>query len=67
MLPREQALGCNIFKAYPFASESQRELNESPEYVREHKQPHTMPLTRYDLLRPAAGGGFEQCYRRITP
>ncbi|UOQ74894.1 PAS domain-containing protein [Hymenobacter cellulosilyticus] len=67
MLGREQAVGRNIFDAYPSAPESQRDLNESHEYVRQHKQPHTMPLTRYDLLRPEAeGGGFEQRYWRIT-
>jgi len=67
MLPREQGVGRNIFTAYPSAPESQRELNESHEYVRQHKQPHTMPVTRYDLLRPEAeGGGFEQRYWQIT-
>ncbi|MBC6698967.1 PAS domain-containing protein [Hymenobacter puniceus] len=67
MLPREQAMGRNIFEAYPSAPESQRDLSESHEYVRQHKQPHTMPLTRYDLQRPAhQGGGTEERYWRIT-
>jgi PAS domain S-box-containing protein len=67
MLPRDQAVGRNIFDAYPSAPESQRELDASHEYVRQHKQPHTMPVTRYDLLRPDAdGGGFEQRYWEIT-
>jgi PAS domain S-box-containing protein len=67
MLPREQAVGRNIFAAYPSAPESQRELDESHEYVRQHKQPHTMPVMRYDLLRPEAeGGGFETRYWQIT-
>jgi PAS domain S-box-containing protein len=67
MLLREQAVGRNIFVAYPSAPESQRELHESHEYVRTHRQPHTMPVTRYDLLRPEAeGGGFEPRYWQIT-
>jgi PAS domain S-box-containing protein len=67
MLPREQSAGRNIFEAYPSAPESQRELDESHEHVRRHKEPHTMPLMRYDLLRPEAeGGGFETRYWRIT-
>jgi PAS domain S-box-containing protein len=67
MLPREQSAGRNIFEAYPSAPESQRELNESHEYVRRHRQPHTMPVMRYDLLRPEVeGGGFEQRYWQIT-
>ncbi|GAB3310012.1 PAS domain-containing protein [Hymenobacter tenuis] len=67
MLPREQAVGRNIFAAYPSAPESQQELNESQEFVRVHRQPHTMPVMRYDLLRPEAeGGGYQQRYWRIT-
>ncbi|QIX61461.1 PAS domain-containing protein [Hymenobacter sp. BT18] len=67
MLNREQAVGRNIFEAYPSAPKSQQELNDSHDYVRQHKQPHTMPVMRYDLLRPEAeGGGYEQRYWRIT-
>jgi PAS domain S-box-containing protein len=67
LLPREQAVGRNIFDAYPSAPESQRALFESHEHVRQHKQPHTMPLTRYDLERPAElGGGTEERYWQIT-
>ncbi|OGX89238.1 hypothetical protein BEN47_07510 [Hymenobacter lapidarius] len=64
---REQALGQNIFAAYPSAPESQRDLDASLEHVRRHLAPHTMPLLRYDLERPAAlGGGTEQRYWQIT-
>jgi len=67
LLPREQAVGRNIFEAYPSAPESQQALFESHEFVRQHKQPHTMPLTRYDLDRPTElGGGTEERYWQIT-
>ncbi len=64
LLPREQAVGKNIFAAYPSAPGSQRELDESHEYVRQHLAPHTMPLLRYDLAR--ADGGTEERYWQIT-
>ncbi|MGI4761937.1 MAG: PAS domain-containing protein [Janthinobacterium lividum] len=67
LLPREQAVGRDIFSAYPSAPESQRELFESHEYVRQHREPHTMGLLRYDLERPAElGGGTEERYWQIT-
>jgi PAS domain S-box-containing protein len=67
LLPREQAVGRDIFAAYPSAPESQRELFESHEYVRQHLAPHTMGLLRYDLERPAElGGGTEERYWQIT-
>jgi PAS domain S-box-containing protein len=67
LLPRAQAVGRAIFAAYPSAPESQRELFESHEYVRQHLVPHTMGLLRYDLERPAEqGGGTEERYWQIT-
>jgi PAS domain S-box-containing protein len=67
LLPRAQAVGRDIFVAYPSAPESQRELFESHEYVRQHLEPHTMRLLRYDLERPAElGGGTEERYWQIT-
>ncbi|MCB2409118.1 PAS domain-containing protein [Hymenobacter lucidus] len=67
LLPREKVVGRNIFDAFPSAPESQRALYESHEYVRQHKQAHTMALTRYDLERPAElGGGTEERYWQIT-
>lgn len=67
MLPREQSAGRNIFDAYPSAPESQQALRESHDFVRQQLKPHTMPVTRYDLLRPAEqGGGFEERYWQIT-
>jgi PAS domain S-box-containing protein len=64
LLPRAQAVGKNIFAAYPSAPESQRELDESHEYVRQHRTPHTMALLRYDLARP--DGSTEERYWQIT-
>ncbi len=67
LLAREQAVGRDIFAAFPSAPESQRQLRESHDYVRTHRQPHTMELLRYDLERPAeAGGGTEERYWEIT-
>ncbi|MBF9144266.1 PAS domain-containing protein [Hymenobacter properus] len=67
MLPREQSVGRNIFDAYPSAPESQRDLDASHEEVRRTRRPHTMPLLRYDLERPAEqGGGTEVRYWQIT-
>jgi hypothetical protein len=56
LLPREQAVGRNIFEAYPSAPESQQQLAASHEQVRRHRRPDTMPLVRYDLERPARAG-----------
>lgn len=65
--PRAQAVGRNIFDAYPSAPESQRELAASHEQVRRTLRPDTMPLLRYDLERPAElGGGTEERYWQLT-
>ncbi|GAB3589512.1 PAS domain-containing protein [Hymenobacter daeguensis] len=67
LLPRPQAVGRNIFAAYPSAPESQRDLAASHEQVRRTLRPDTMPLLRYDLERPAElGGGTEVRYWQIT-
>ncbi len=67
LLPRAQAVGRNIFDAYPSAPESQRDLDASHEQVRRTLRPDTMPLLRYDLERPAElGGGIEERYWQIT-
>ncbi len=67
MQPRAQAVGRNIFDAYPSAPESQRDLAASHEQVRRTLRPDTMPLLRYDLERPAEqGGGTEERYWQIT-
>ncbi|WP_201980638.1 PAS domain-containing protein [Hymenobacter rubidus] len=67
LLPRAQAVGRDIFDAYPSAPESQRDLAASHEQVRRTLRPDTMPLLRYDLERPAElGGGTEERYWRLT-
>ena len=67
LLPREQAVGRDIFDAYPSAPESQRDLAASHEQVRRTLRPDAMPLLRYDLERPAElGGGTEERYWQIT-
>ncbi|MCI1186326.1 PAS domain-containing protein [Hymenobacter sp. DH14] len=67
LLPRAQAVGRNIFEAYPSAPESQRDLHASHEQVRRTLRPDTMPLLRYDLERPAElGGGTEERYWQLT-
>ena len=67
LLPRSQAVGRNIFDAYPSAPESQRDLHASHEQVRRTLLPDAMPLLRYDLERPAElGGGTEERYWQIT-
>ena len=67
LLPRAQAVGHNIFEAYPSAPESQRDLDASHEQVRRTLRPDTMPLLRYDLERPAElGGGTEERYWQVT-
>ena len=67
LLPREQAVGRNIFLAYPGATQSQADLAASHEVVRRTLRPHIMPLLRYDLERPAAlNGGTEERYWQIT-
>ncbi|MDB5267859.1 MAG: hypothetical protein JWP58_899 [Hymenobacter sp.] len=64
---REQAVGRNIFDAYPSAPESQRDLAASHEQVRRTLRPDIMPLLRYDLERPAEqGGGIEERYWQVT-
>ena len=67
LLPREQAVGRNIFDAYPSAPDGQRDLAASHEQVRRTLRPDAMPLLRYDLERPAElGGGTEERYWQVT-
>jgi PAS domain S-box-containing protein len=65
---REEAIGKPFFDAYPATSESgAAQIRESHEHVRRHLEPHTMPLIRYDLARPAEqGGGLEEFYWQAT-
>ena len=67
LLPREQAVGRNIFVAFPSDPQSQSDLNASFDVVRQTLQPHIMPLLRYDLERPLEmGGGVEERYWQVS-
>ncbi|WP_223649135.1 PAS domain-containing protein [Hymenobacter psoromatis] len=65
---REEAVGKPFFEAYPASSESgAAQIRESHAHVRRYLEPHTMPLIRYDLARPAEqGGGLEEFYWQAT-
>ncbi|UOR06129.1 PAS domain-containing protein [Hymenobacter aerilatus] len=65
---RNQVVGKPLFEAYPVASQNEADiLAGSHAHVRQHHTPHTMPLIRYDLERPAEqGGGFEERYWQAT-
>ncbi|MBF9224085.1 PAS domain-containing protein [Hymenobacter ruricola] len=68
LLAREQAVGRPFFEAYPAVDQNQGDvIAASHEHVRRHLEPHTMPVIRYDLARPAEqGGGFEEIYWQAT-
>lgn len=65
---REEVVGRPLFEAFPATNEeSARIMRDSHEHVRRHLEPHTMPLIRYDLARPAEqGGGLEELYWEAT-
>ncbi|QNE40001.1 PAS domain-containing protein [Hymenobacter sp. NBH84] len=65
---RSQVVGKPLFEAYPVADQNEVDiLAGSHAHVRQHRTPHTMPLIRYDLERPAEqGGGFEERYWQAT-
>ncbi|GAB3839693.1 PAS domain-containing protein [Hymenobacter jeollabukensis] len=68
MKSRAEVVGKPFFEAYPAASQNEADIiRESHEHVRRHKEPHAMPLIRYDLERPAEqGGGLEERYWQAT-
>ncbi|GGF24820.1 PAS domain-containing protein [Hymenobacter cavernae] len=68
MKSREEVVGKPFFEAYPVADQNQGDaILQSHEHVRRYREPHTMPIIRYDLERPAEqGGGFEQRYWEAT-
>jgi PAS domain S-box-containing protein len=65
---RDEAVGKPFFEAYPASDETgAAQIRESHEHVRRYLEPHTMPLIRYDLERPAEqGGGLEESYWEAT-
>jgi PAS domain S-box-containing protein len=66
--PREEVVGRTLFEAYPSVDKNEGDvIFDSLEYVRHQRQPHTMPLIRYDLQRSEEqGGGFEELYWQAT-
>lgn len=68
MKPREEVVGRTLFEAYPSVDQNQGDvIAASHEHVRRFREPHTMPLIRYDLALPAEqGGGFEEMYWQAT-
>ncbi|RSK48760.1 PAS domain-containing protein [Hymenobacter rigui] len=65
---REEAVGKPFFEAYPATDEeSARIIRESHEHVRRHREPHTMPLIRYDLEKITnTGVELEELYWEAT-
>ncbi|MCB2409125.1 PAS domain S-box protein [Hymenobacter lucidus] len=65
---REEVIGLNMFDAFPSVDQNQGDIiYQSQEHVRQHREPHTMPVIRYDLEVPAErGGGFEELYWQAT-
>ncbi|MBJ6111360.1 PAS domain-containing protein [Hymenobacter sp. BT523] len=65
---REEAVGRTLFEAYPSVDQNQGDIiAASHEHVRQHLEPHAMPVIRYDLAKPAEqGGGFEEMYWQAT-
>ncbi|RYY12283.1 MAG: PAS domain S-box protein, partial [Cytophagaceae bacterium] len=62
---REEAVGKVIFEAYPTSGTSGvTAIQESHDYVRQHLEPHVMPLIRYDLTGP--DGQVEEFYWQAT-
>jgi PAS domain S-box-containing protein len=62
---REEAVGKPFFEAYPAADASSAAvIRESHDHVRQHLEPHTMPLIRYDLA--GADGQLEEIYWQAT-
>jgi PAS domain S-box-containing protein len=65
---REEVQDQDFFAAYPVTDQNQDGvIAASHEHVRQHLEPHTMPLIRYDLKVPEErGGGFEEMYWEAT-
>jgi|GEM_PF-1619553 len=65
---REEVRGLTLFEAYPSVDQNEGDvIYQSHEHVRRHREPHVMPLIRYDLEVPAErGGGFEEMYWQAT-
>jgi PAS domain S-box-containing protein len=64
---RAEAVGKHFFEVWPPTSDTEGDVvSDSHEQVRRTRQPHTMPLIRYDVPSAAAPGGYEQRYWEAT-
>ena len=65
MTKREAIIGHNLFEIFPDnpndnTADGVFNLRASLNFVLQHKQPHTMPVQKYDIRRP--DGVFEERY-----
>ncbi|UOQ52573.1 PAS domain-containing protein [Hymenobacter cellulosivorans] len=65
---REEIIGRDFFDAFPSVDQNQGDIIfQSQDHVRRFREPHAMPVIRYDLAVPAErGGGFEELYWQAT-
>jgi PAS domain S-box-containing protein len=58
---RDAIRGKHFFEVFPALpdSDATADVRSSLEWVLQHRQPHQMPLQRYDVTRPEQPGGFE--------
>ncbi|PJJ61242.1 PAS domain-containing protein [Hymenobacter chitinivorans] len=65
---REEIVGRDFFDAFPSVDQNQGDIIfQSQDHVRRFREPHAMPVIRYDLEVPAErGGGFEELYWQAT-
>lgn len=67
-LERDAIVNKNVLDTFPdntnvSNANAKQNLGQSLQHVLRHKEPHTMPLLRYDLpIAPEKGGGFEPRY-----
>ncbi|WBA43707.1 PAS domain-containing protein [Hymenobacter canadensis] len=68
MQKRENVVGKPFFEAFPATdAASAAIIQTSHNHVRQHLEPHVMPLIRYDLEQSAEqGGGLQELYWQAT-
>ncbi|GAA4434432.1 hypothetical protein GCM10023188_25370 [Pontibacter saemangeumensis] len=72
LLARDAIVNKNVLATFPDSANvshasAKQNLEQSLNHVLRHKEPHTMPVLRYDLpLAPEKGGGFEPRYWSTT-
>lgn len=70
LLKREDIVNKNVLATFPEDSnashaDAKQRLEQSLHHVQRHKEPHTMPMLRYDLPQEK-GGGYEPHYWSTT-